>query len=375
MARTRTRRRRCLAGVAAFLVAALALGLAAAAAGAAGGGSAVGGLLATVAETADGATGQEVLPAPTGPSAAAPTQASAPLPAASAPAQSHAQQPPDASHADPSPPGGSGATAASGHGPAGRSGPLQPPVAPTRDVRPPGATIVTRARQLLDTRPARPLTGAVTRVADSALSAGQSVASRLPGGAPVAAVLQSARGVVEALPDDAGGLLEGAAPAAILPPAPSLQALTAQIPGETPLGAAQPDETPGVEVTGVPTAAGSAETTSAVEPSLRTAHATAQSAVGRALTGPEAYRPVVTAGASVATSSSSSSSSVPSAPHAPGPGGVPASALGAVAAFAGLALALAWLLALVPPAPGRRLFASRSDCPAARFELIPARPG
>ena len=165
MARTLTRRRRCRPGSRRSSSRRCALGLAAAAAGAAGGGSAVGGLLATVAETADDVTGQEVLPAPTGPSAAVPIKHRRLCRRRALRPQSHAQQPPDALPRGSSPPGGSGATAASGQVPRGRSGPLQPPVAPTRDVRPPGATIVTRARQLLDTRPARPLTGAVTRVA------------------------------------------------------------------------------------------------------------------------------------------------------------------------------------------------------------------
>jgi hypothetical protein len=99
-------------------------------------------------------------------------------------------------------------------------------------------------------------------------------------------------------------------------------------------------------------------------------------AVGYATADPGAYPAAGENGAGVAISSSSSSvSAVPAVPHVPGQGGVPASAVGGVAACAGLALALLWLLVIVVPGACTRLRRRCQICFAAPFELILQRPG
>ncbi|HEX4436184.1 MAG TPA: hypothetical protein VH061_05245 [Solirubrobacteraceae bacterium] len=90
--------------------------------------------------------------------------------------------------------------------------------------------------------------------------------------------------------------------------------------------------------------------------------------------GSSAARP----GASLAAGSVPTSSSpfhMPSMPRSPSPGGGVTSAAGGVAVGAGLALALAWLLATVLPGVARRLGEGPRTRLIAPFELILQRPG
>jgi hypothetical protein len=78
--------------------------------------------------------------------------------------------------------------------------------------------------------------------------------------------------------------------------------------------------------------------------------------------------------AAASASSSPSPFRAPSMPRSPGPGGI-ASSAGGAAAYAGLALALLWLLATVLPGVKRRLGEDPQICLIAPFELILQRPG
>ena len=246
MALTPARRRRRPAAIAAFLIAALVLLVLADSTAAATGGGVVGGLISTVAATADDVTGHEVLPvAPAAPSSGAPSEAVAP-PASALPAQDGPQ--PTAAGLPEGSPANSAPTGSPGRDVpllARRRGGLEQPAAARRDPRAPAATADGSAR-VRYARAAHPPAGPVSGVTGAAVSLGRRVAGPLAGGAPVEALLQPVPAVVEALPGAAGGLLTAGTQAELLlggllggpPTAPlipavpvlSLQSLTEQAP-------------------------------------------------------------------------------------------------------------------------------------------------
>jgi hypothetical protein len=400
VALTRTRRRGPLAGIAAFLVAALVLGLAAGAAGAAGSErAAVGALLGTAAGAVHEATGHELL---AGGASSRSTEAS-PIAAPVQPANGQGATPaagdPPRSQGIPFSGSGPGSTDGS-RSTASSPGSSLPKIAVVGSVT--GTLVKTTAPVTAETRRA---VATVTRVAGAAVPstpALQAVAHQVEtvsgiGRGTLATAEKTVSGVVAGA--TGGGQLEpllgtraetggGAprtpresaglpapgpageppaghepAPGAVEQPASALFetiAATALQPGPGPARA--PRET-SLQMTGTAARAAASAAGASGDPSAAPAPA-----------GPGAYAPGSASGAEAATPVSLSSAlTVP--PHVPGGGGAPASSVGAVAACAGLALALLWLLGVAFAGTTRRLRGRSEIWLSAPFELILERPG
>jgi hypothetical protein len=311
-------------------------------------------LLGTIAATVDQAAGQQALPAPP--------------PAGSAPAPSPVE---------------TVMSAATGQSIA--PGPDAPPRSDTSE----GTAGAPPQRSALDAGATlRKVIEPVRRVTRGALDA----TSRSVGGvvAQVPAVGQPARRVVDSIATVAGGLLAKTplAPAvsqssglliatsgggALTGPARE-RSLVSSPEAAGPFASsapttmiAAPGETPAC---GACTAGGSAGI-----PGSTVAAITDMTALG---SGSEAALPDASPSASLAAGSVPTSSSpfqMPSTPRSPSPGGGVTSAAGGAAATAGLALALAWLLATVLPGVARRLGEEPQARLIAPFELILQRPG
>jgi hypothetical protein len=308
-------------------------------------------LLGTVAATVDRVAGKQVLPAP-----AAVGSAPAPSPIKTVVSAATGQS------AAPGPGASSGSDAS--EGPAG--------AAPRRSAPDAGATL-------------RKVTAPVRRVTMGVLhSASQSVGGVV---AQVPVVGQPARRVVGSIVTGAGDLLAKAplAPVVIqtsvlLTATSAGGALTGFAGEPSPAGAA------GFIASSAPAAmiAVPGETSACVPcipedpagiPGSTVATIAATTAPGA---GSSAALPGASPSASLAVGAVPTSSSpfhMPSTPRSPSPGGGITSAAGGVAVGAGLALALAWLLATVLPGVARRFGEGPRIRLIAPFELILQRPG
>jgi hypothetical protein len=395
VALTRTRRRGPLAGIAAFLVAALVLGLAAGAAGAAGSErAAVGALLGTAAGAVHEATGHEIL---AGGASSRSTEAS-PIAAPVQPANGQGATPaagdPPRSQGIPFSGSGPGSTDGS-RSTASSPGSSLPKIAVVGSVT--GTLVKTPAPVTAETRRA---VATVTRVAGATVPstpAIQAVAHQ------VETVSGIGRGTLATAGKTVSGVVAGATGGGQLEPllgtraetaggAPRTPRESAGLPAAGPAGEPPAGQEPAPGAVEQP-ASGLLGTIAATALQLGLVPARAPGETSLQMTGtaargaasgdpsaapdpagPGAYAPGSASGAEAATPVSLSSAlTVP--PHVPGGGGAPVSSVGAVAACAGLALALLWLLGVAFAGATRRLRGRSEIWLSAPFELILERPG